>query len=98
MELKVVLKDQAPHALPHGAFCRMTLKIAAPCVKATSCSSTARPQEIGHHLSRHGRAVPGILMASTEKKTWMAGTSPAMTTDGMMGLRDKRKAQAQCPG
>jgi len=45
MELKVVLKDQAPHALPHGAFCRMTLKIAAPCVKATSRSSTARPQE-----------------------------------------------------
>jgi hypothetical protein len=23
MELKVVLKDQAPHALPHGAFFRI---------------------------------------------------------------------------
>jgi len=43
MELKVMLKDQAPHALPHGAFCRMTLKIAAPRVKATSRSSTAAP-------------------------------------------------------
>jgi len=26
MELKVVLKDQAPHALPHGAFFRIDLK------------------------------------------------------------------------
>jgi len=26
MEQKVMLKDQAPHALPHGAFCRIDLK------------------------------------------------------------------------
>jgi hypothetical protein len=26
MELKVMLKDQAPHALPHGAFFRIDLK------------------------------------------------------------------------
>jgi hypothetical protein len=26
MEQKVVLKDQAPHALPRGAFCRTDLK------------------------------------------------------------------------
>jgi hypothetical protein len=26
MELKAVLKDQAPHALPHGAFFRIDLK------------------------------------------------------------------------
>jgi hypothetical protein len=26
MEQKAMLKDQAPHALPHGAFCRTDLK------------------------------------------------------------------------
>jgi hypothetical protein len=46
VELTVMLKDQAPYALPHGAFCRMTLKIGGPCVKETSRSSTARPQEM----------------------------------------------------
>jgi hypothetical protein len=39
------LKDQAPHVLPGGAFPRMTLKIGKRCVKETSQSSTARPQE-----------------------------------------------------
>jgi hypothetical protein len=39
------LKDQAPHASPRGAFVKLTLKSAAACVKATSRSSTARPQE-----------------------------------------------------
>src|SRR3954466_936423 len=39
------LKDQAPHASPRGAFSNLTLKSAAACVKATSRSSTARPQE-----------------------------------------------------
>jgi hypothetical protein len=56
MELKVVLKDQAPHALPHGAFSGLTLKIAAPCVKATSRSSTARQQEMKPFCFRHARA------------------------------------------
>jgi hypothetical protein len=49
MELVLLLKDQAPHALPRGAFAGMTLKIGAACVKETSRSSTARPQE-GHGI------------------------------------------------
>jgi hypothetical protein len=45
MELTVKVKNQAPHALPHGAFSKVTLKIGGACVKETSRSSTARPQE-----------------------------------------------------
>src|ERR1700710_799337 len=45
MELKVRLKDQAPHALARGAFVGLTLRTGGPCVKATSRSPTARPQE-----------------------------------------------------
>jgi hypothetical protein len=46
------LKDQAPYALPRGAFLQMTLKIAGAGVKASSRSSTARPQE---KVRRHTR-------------------------------------------
>jgi hypothetical protein len=59
------LKDQAPHVLPRGAFLRMTLKIAEACVKATSQSSTARPQE----KQDSARSTPNV----------MAGLVPAIT-------------------
>src|SRR6478672_2671524 len=49
------LKDQAPHASPRGAFSNLTLKSAAACVKATSRSSTARPQEADLPFSPCGR-------------------------------------------
>src|SRR5450631_449729 len=45
MELSGEGQNQSPHALSCGADLKMTLKSAAPCVKATSRSSTARPQE-----------------------------------------------------
>jgi hypothetical protein len=44
MELTVRLKQEAPYA-HREAHPEMTLKSAVACVKATSRSSTARPQE-----------------------------------------------------
>jgi hypothetical protein len=58
----VNLKDQAPYALPHGAFPRVTLKIGGLFVKETSRSSTARPQEIGHIVAT---SWPGLTRPST---------------------------------
>src|SRR5437588_12917567 len=44
MELKLEVKWKR-RALPHAPQPEMTLKSATPCVKPTSRSSTARPQE-----------------------------------------------------
>jgi hypothetical protein len=62
MELVLLLKDQAPHALPRGAFVEMTLKIGPACVKETSRSSTARPQEKPYPASS---SWPGLTRPST---------------------------------
>jgi hypothetical protein len=72
MELTVRLNEEAPHA-HREAYPEMTLKSVVACVKATSRSSTARPQEKEANLSiiqaRHARACPGhpCLDSSGEK-------------------------------
>jgi hypothetical protein len=81
------LKDQAPHASARR-FCGLTLKFRAACVKATSRSSTAHPQEM--------LVMPGLVLgirvlnSLAATKAWMAGSSPAMA-------ENMRSRADQCP-
>src|SRR5450759_1117725 len=81
----------------------MTLKSAAACVKATSRSSTARPQEKAKiRLAQRGSSCPALCRASTSSlprhiKTWMAGTSSAKTRFALLPGHDDEMGKTSMP-
>src|ERR1700686_2105286 len=74
MELMVRLKEEAPHA-HREARPEMTLKSAVACVKATSRSSTARPQEKRGNTVPSERRFYGLLGGACQRAARCADRS-----------------------